>query len=171
MRISEADEGCGLSGVSLVVAAEAAVAADPSQRPLHNPALGQDHRLSAAGQACPRARDACAGGPSCPRRPVRMKDAPPFTAPLALWASMMAVVGLASPACSRRLAEPRAAHDLARAAAAGRCNQRFGAGYVLLRGRLETRLWGGWPGTDVIPGGCRSQLGRSDVDPGHPAAA
>ena len=27
---------------------------------------------------------------------------------------------------------------------------------VLLRGRLETRLWGGWPGSDVIPNGCRS---------------
>jgi hypothetical protein len=37
----EADEGCGLLGMSLVVAAEAAVAAVPSQRPLHNPGFGQ----------------------------------------------------------------------------------------------------------------------------------
>ena len=35
-------------------------------------------------------------------KPLRIKRAPPFTAPLALWESMMAVVGLASrPACSR----------------------------------------------------------------------
>jgi hypothetical protein len=25
-----------------------------------------------------------------------------------------------------------------------------------LRGRLETGLWGGWSGSDVIPNGCRS---------------
>ena len=35
-------------------------------------------------------------------KPLRVKRAPPFTAPLALWASMIAVVGLASrPAFSR----------------------------------------------------------------------
>jgi hypothetical protein len=162
----EVDEGCGLSSVSLVVAAEAAVAADPSQRPLHDPALGQDHEmmeirtlddlqrpqpgpcddglhlrslvaaiaddaldereaptrlpqerlgavavLHAAGvhidiqqQAKPVDEHVTLAPEDLLARvePLRIKDAPPFTAPLALWASMMAVVGLASrPACSR----------------------------------------------------------------------
>ncbi len=39
------------------------------------------------------------------------------------------------------------------------------------RGCLETRFWGGWPGSDVIPNGCRSQFGEPHVDPDHPAAA
>ena len=37
----EPDEGCGDAGVALVVAAEAAVAADPAERALDDPALGQ----------------------------------------------------------------------------------------------------------------------------------
>ncbi len=30
---------------------------------------------------------------------------------------------------------------------------------------LKTRLGGGWPGSDVIPNGCRSQFGEPHVDP------
>ena len=42
---------------------------------------------------------------------------------------------------------------------------------IPLRGCLETRMGGGWPGSDVIPNGCRSQFGEPHVDADHPAAA
>lgn len=41
----------------------------------------------------------------------------------------------------------------------------------VLRGCLETRLRGGWPGSDVIPNGFESQFGEPHVDTDHPAAA
>jgi hypothetical protein len=41
----------------------------------------------------------------------------------------------------------------------------------LKRGRLETAIRAGWPGSGVIPSGCRSQLGSPDVEPDHPSAA
>ena len=41
---------------------------------------------------------------------------------------------------------------------------------VILRGRLETGRWGGWPGSDVIPNGVEA-FGACHVDADHPAAA
>ena len=43
--------------------------------------------------------------------------------------------------------------------------------FLWLRGCLETQLLGGWPGSDVIPNGYRSQFGEPHVDADHPAAA
>ena len=160
------DEGGSLAGVSLVVAAETSIAADPCERALHNPPLGQhdeaaevralddlkrpgaglfhhgghlrslvaavaddalDEREAPARLAEQGLRSVAilhAGGvhihvqQQAERvdedvalaaenllariKPLRIKRAPPFTAPLALCVSMIAVVGLASrPACSR----------------------------------------------------------------------
>ncbi len=160
------DEGGSLSGVALVVAAETSVAADPGQRALHDPALGQhdeaaearalddlkgpgarllhhgghlrslvaavsddplDEREALAGlseqglraiailhaggvhihvqQQAERVDKDVALAPEdllARVKPLWIKRAPPFTAPLALCASMIAMVGLASrPAFSR----------------------------------------------------------------------
>ena len=67
----EADEGGNGAGVSLEVARQAAVAADPCQRPLDDPTLGQDDELVRLGAfddfdgPTPRA-----GGGLCHARPL-----------------------------------------------------------------------------------------------------
>ena len=160
------DEGDDFAGVALVIAAEASVAADPGQRTLHDPALGQHDEaadvralddlqrpgsrllyhgghfgtlVATVADDALDEREALAGVSEQGLRPVAIlhagrvhihvqqqaervdedvalapkdllarvkalwvKREPPFTAPLALCASMIAIVGLASrPAFSR----------------------------------------------------------------------
>ena len=52
-------------------------------------------RRSGEDLACRRGRGACARAPSCRRRNPRVERAPPFSAPFALCASRIAMVGLA----------------------------------------------------------------------------
>ncbi len=153
----EADEGGNGSGIALEIARHAAKAADPGERRLHDPALGQDFKTSGGGGTfdnldCPftsSGRGLCgfrpliaavamdafderkqmaraaaehkrhaitildAGGMHChaqqqaeciyQKAPLATGDLlARIKTPLALWLSMIAVVGLASrPACSR----------------------------------------------------------------------